>query len=77
MRGQDVVFASLRGAMAQRARAFIEAMHAEGVKRLIFDPDYTILRPGWFTHDEAIPKLATSPVLYVRCSVGVSGTRTR
>lgn len=61
------------------------------------DLDYTILRPGWFTHDEAIDyqitqkgepftghdvslnslsdlitKLATSPGLYVRCSLGVS-----
>jgi len=86
MHGQDVVYANLAGAMAQQARAIIDAMHAEGVKRLIFissmgiygevpgeryrsvldtyrdsaaliersDLDYTILRPGWFTHDEAI-----------------------
>ena len=61
------------------------------------DLDYTILRPGWFTHDEAIDyqltqkgmpfkghdvslnslsdlivKLALSPTLEVRHSVGVS-----
>ena len=61
------------------------------------DLDYTTLRPGWFTHDEAIDyqitqkgepfrghdvslnslsdlvaKLATTPGLYVRCSLGVS-----
>jgi uncharacterized protein YbjT (DUF2867 family) len=129
MQGQDVVYASLAGAMAQLARAIIDAMHAAGVKRLIFissmgiynevpgeryrsvldpyrdsaalveesDLDYTILRPGWFTHDEAIDyqitqkgeafrghevtlnglsdlivKLATSPGLYLRGSLGVS-----
>jgi 4-carboxymuconolactone decarboxylase len=61
------------------------------------DLDYTILRPGWFTHDEAIDyritqkgepfrgrevslnslsdlivKLAFSPTMEVRCSLGVS-----
>jgi uncharacterized protein YbjT (DUF2867 family) len=129
VRGQDVVYANLAGQMAQQARAIIDAMQAEGVKRLIFissmgiygevpgehyrsvlepyrdsaalieqsDLDYTILRPGWFTHDEAIDyqitqkdepfkghdvslnslsdliaKLATSPGLYIRCSLGVS-----
>ena len=86
MKGQDVVYANLAGEMAQQARAIIDAMHAECVKRLIFvssmgiygeipgeryrrvldpyrdsaalveasDLDYTILRPGWFTDDEAI-----------------------
>jgi len=86
MRGQEVVYANLAGAMAQQARAIVDAMHAEGVTRLIFissmgiysevpgegyrrvlDPyrdsarvieeselDYTILRPGWFTRDEAV-----------------------
>lgn len=129
VRGQDVVYANLTGPMAQQARAIIDAMQAEGVKRLIFissmgiygevpgehyrsvldpyrdsaalieqsDLDYTILRPGWFTRDEAIDyqitqkgepfrghdvslnslsdliaKLATSPGLYVRSSLGVS-----
>jgi uncharacterized protein YbjT (DUF2867 family) len=86
MQGQDVVYANLAGAMAQQARAIVDAMHATGLKRLIFvssmgiygevpgekyrsvldpyrdaaavieasDLDYTILRPGWFTQDEAI-----------------------
>jgi uncharacterized protein YbjT (DUF2867 family) len=86
MQGQDAVYASLTGAMAQQARVIVDAMHATGLKRLIFvssmgiygevpgesyrsvlDPyrdsaavieasglDYTILRPGWFTHDVAI-----------------------
>lgn len=86
MQGQDAVFASLAGAMKQQAESIVAAMHATGLKRLIFissmgiygevpgetyrsvlDPyrdsaavieasglDYTILRPGWFTHDEAI-----------------------
>ena len=129
VRAQDVVYANLTGPMAQQARAIIDAMQAEGVKRRIFissmgiygevpgeryrsvldpyrdsaalieqsDLDYTILRPGWFTHDEAIDyritqkgepfkkhdvslnslsdliaKLATSPGLYVRSSLGVS-----
>jgi uncharacterized protein YbjT (DUF2867 family) len=86
MRGQDVVYASLAGALEQQARAIVDAMHATGLKRLIFissmgiygevpgeeygsqldpyrdsaavieasDLDYTILRPGWFTHDEDI-----------------------
>jgi uncharacterized protein YbjT (DUF2867 family) len=129
MKGQDVVFASLAGAMAAQARSIVGAMHAAGVKRLIFissmgiygevpgekyrsvldpyrdaaavieasDLDYTILRPGWFTHDAAIDyritqkgepfhghdvslsslsdlivKLAVSPGLHVRSSLGVS-----
>lgn len=86
MRGRDVVYANLTGAMAQQARAIVDAMHDSGLKRLIFvgsmgiygevpgekyssvldpyrdsaaiieasDLDYTVLRPGWFTHDKAI-----------------------
>ena len=84
MQGQDVVYANLAGEMAPQARAIVDAMHATGVKRLIFissmgiygevpgepyrsvldpyrdaaavversDIDYTILRPGWFAHDD-------------------------
>lgn len=83
MRDQDVVYANLSGDMARQARTIVDAMHAVGLKRLIFissmgiysevpgekyrsildpyrdsaalieasDLDYTILRPGWFTHD--------------------------
>jgi uncharacterized protein YbjT (DUF2867 family) len=129
MRGQDVVYANLAGAMEQQARAIVDAMHASGLKRLIFitsmgvygevpgekyssvldpyrdsavvieasDLDYTLLRPGWFTHDEEIDyqitqkgepfkghdvslnsvsdlivKLALSPTMEVRRSLGVS-----
>src|SRR4051794_9695249 len=129
MQGQDVVYANLAGDMARQARAIIDAMHAVGLKRLIFissmgiygevpgeeyrsvldpyrdsaalieqsDLDYTILRPGWFTrqpegpfqitqkgepfrgHDIAldslsalIARIATTPDLYVRSSIGVS-----
>lgn len=86
MRGQDAVYANLSGAMKQQAEAILDAMHATGVKRLIFissmgiygevpgeryrsvldpyrdsaavieasDLEYTILRPGWFTHDDEI-----------------------
>jgi uncharacterized protein YbjT (DUF2867 family) len=86
MKGQDVVYANLSGAMKQQAKHIVEAMHAAGLKRLIFvssmgiydevpgeryrsvldpyrdsaavieasDLDFTILRPGWFTRDEAI-----------------------
>ena len=86
MKGQDVVFASLTGEMKKQAEHTVEAMHATGVRRLIFissmgiygevpgeryksvldpyrdsaavieasDLDYTILRPGWFTHDEQV-----------------------
>jgi uncharacterized protein YbjT (DUF2867 family) len=86
MQGQDVVYANLSGDMARQAHAVIDAMHATGVKRLIFissmgiygevpgeryrgvldpyrdsaalieqsDLDFTILRPGWFTHDDEI-----------------------
>jgi uncharacterized protein YbjT (DUF2867 family) len=86
MNGQDVVFASLAGAMKQQAESIVAAMHATGLKRLIFissmgiygevpgeryrsildpyrdsaavieasDLHYTILRPGWFMHDEEI-----------------------
>jgi len=130
MRGQDVVYANLAGAMAQQARAIVDAMRGTGLKRLIFissmgiygevpgeayrsvldpyrdaaavieasDLDYTVLRPGWFTHDatidcritqkgepfrghdvslnslsDLIVKLALSPTMEVRHSVGVSG----
>jgi len=129
MQGQDVVYANLSGDMAKQARAIVDAMHACGLKRLIFissmgiygevpgekyrsvldpyrdsaavieasDLDYTILRPGWFTQDatidyriaqkgepfhghdvslnslsDLIVKLALSPTLHVRCSLGVS-----
>lgn len=36
MLGQDVVYANLAGAMAGQARVIIDAMHAAGLKRLIF-----------------------------------------
>jgi uncharacterized protein YbjT (DUF2867 family) len=129
MQGQDVVYANLVGPMKQHASAIVDAMHAAGLKRLIFissmgiygevpgekygsvldpyrdsaqvieasDLDYTILRPGWFTHDaevdyqitqkgqpfkghdvsldsvsDLIVKLALSPALEVRRSLGVS-----
>jgi len=86
MKGQDVVYANLAGEMKKQAECIVDAMHATGLKRLIFissmgiygevpgeryrsvldpyrdsatviegsDLDYTILRPGWFTHDEAV-----------------------
>jgi len=86
MKGQDAVYANLSGVMKQQAECIVAAMHATGLKRLIFissmgiygevpgeryrsvldpyrdsaavieasDLDYTILRPGWFTHNEAI-----------------------
>jgi len=130
MKGQDVVYANLAGDMAPQARAIVDAMHAAGIKRLIFissmgiygevpgekyrsvldpyrdsaaiieasDLDYTILRPGWFTQDDKIDyrltqkgepfqghdvslnslsdlivKLALSPTLHTRTSLGVSG----
>jgi len=36
MQGQDVVYANLVGDMAPQARAIVAAMHAAGIKRLIF-----------------------------------------
>jgi uncharacterized protein YbjT (DUF2867 family) len=36
MQGQDVVYANLAGDMARQARAITDAMHAVGLKRLIF-----------------------------------------
>jgi len=36
MQGQDVVYANLAGAMAQMAKVIVSAMHAMGVRRLIF-----------------------------------------
>ena len=129
MKGQDVVYANLAGDMKTQAEHIVEAMHAAGVKRLVFissmgiygevpgesyrsvldpyrdsadviersDLDYTILRPGWFTHDDAVDyqvtqkgdpfqghdvslnslsdltvKLATTPELEIRRSLGVS-----
>jgi len=129
LHGQDVVYANLAGSMEQQAKTIVNAMHATGLKRLIFissmgiygevpgeryrsvldpyrdsvavieasDLDYTILRPGWFTHDEGISyqitqkgepfkghdvslnslsdlivKLALSPGMEVRHSLGVS-----
>jgi uncharacterized protein YbjT (DUF2867 family) len=132
MRDQDVVYANLAGAMEEQARAIVDAMHATGLKRLLFvssmgiygevpgekygsvldpyresatvieasDLDYTLLRPGWFTHDQEIDyritqkgeafqghdvslnsvsdlivKLAMSPTMEVRRSLGVSRSR--
>jgi len=129
MKGQDVVYANLAGDMKPAAEHIIEAMHAAGVRRLVFissmgiygevpgeryrsvldpyrdsaaaieasDLDYTVLRPGWFTNDpkvsyhltqkgqpfkghdvtlnslsDLIAKLATTPGLHVRQSLGVS-----
>lgn len=131
MQGQDVVYANLSGDMTRQARSIVAAMHATGLKRLIFissmgiygevpgeryrsvldpyrdsaalieasDLDYTILRPGWFTHDTSVSyqitqkdepfrghdvslnslsalivKLAMTPDLQVRRSLGVSTT---
>ncbi len=86
MKGTDVVYANLTGAMKEQAESIVKAMNATGAKRLIFissmgiygevpgerytsvlnpyrdsaavieasNLDYTILRPGWFTHDEAV-----------------------
>jgi uncharacterized protein YbjT (DUF2867 family) len=129
MKGQDVVYANLAGDMKQQAERIVNAMHATGLRRLVFissmgiygevpgeryrsvldpyrdsaavieasDLDYTILRPGWFTHDnevnyqvtqkgepfkghdvslnslsDLIVKLALTPGLHVRRSLGVS-----
>jgi uncharacterized protein YbjT (DUF2867 family) len=36
MKGQDVVYANLAGAMKQQAECIVTAMHATGLKRLIF-----------------------------------------
>jgi uncharacterized protein YbjT (DUF2867 family) len=36
MQGQDVVYANLAGPMEQQARAIVDAMHAAGLKRLVF-----------------------------------------
>ncbi len=36
MQGQDVVYTNLAGELARQARAIIDAMHAVGLKRLIF-----------------------------------------
>src|SRR5271169_3862528 len=91
MDGKDVVYANLAGDMASQACVIVGAMHATGLKRLIFissmgiygevpgeryrsvldpyrdsapvieasDLDYTILRPGWFTHDEGVDRQVT------------------
>jgi uncharacterized protein YbjT (DUF2867 family) len=129
MAGQDVVYANLAGTLVPMAQAVVRAMHATGVRRLIWissmgiydevpgqrysrvldpyrdsarvieasDLDYTILRPGWFTNDDEIDyettqkgepfrghdvsrkslaslvvKLATTPGLEVRKSLGVN-----
>ncbi len=115
--------------MKQQAEHSVDAMHASGLRRIVFissldicgevpgerygsqldpyrdsaavieasDLDYTILRPGWFTRDDEISyqlthkgepfrghdvslnslsdlivKLATTPGLHVRQSLGVS-----
>lgn len=36
MKGQDVVYANLAGAMEQQARRIVEAMRGTGLRRLIF-----------------------------------------
>jgi uncharacterized protein YbjT (DUF2867 family) len=129
MKGQDVVYANLAGDLERMAKTIVDAMHATGVRRLIFissmgiygevpgqkyssvldpyrkaaeviegsDLDYTILRPAWFTNANEVDyettqkgqpfkggvvsrksvaslvvKLATTPNLEVRRSLGVS-----
>ena len=129
MKGEDTVYANLAGDMKEQAEHILEAMHATGVRRLIFvssmgiygevlgehyrsvldpyrdsaavieasDLDYTILRPGWFTHEDEVKyeltqkgepfkghdvslnglsvlivKLATTPGMEIRHSLGVS-----
>lgn len=86
MKGQHVVYANLSGDMKQQAECIVNAMHATGLRRLVFissmgiygeapgeryrsvldpyrdsaaaieasDLDYTLLRPGWFTHDDEV-----------------------
>jgi uncharacterized protein YbjT (DUF2867 family) len=48
MRGQDVVYADLAGVMARQSSVIVDAMHAAGVKRLIFISSMGIYRevPG-------------------------------
>jgi hypothetical protein len=36
MKGQEVVYANLSGAMKPQAECIVEAMHATGLRRLIF-----------------------------------------
>jgi uncharacterized protein YbjT (DUF2867 family) len=36
MQGQDVVYANLAGGMEQQAKTIVNAMHATGLKRLVF-----------------------------------------
>ncbi len=63
MRGQDVVYANLSGDMKQQAERIVQAMHATGLKRLIMSLDSV---------PDLIVKLATTPGLEVRRSLGVS-----
>ncbi len=63
MRGQDVVYANLSGDMKQQAERIVQAMHATGLKRLIMSLDSV---------SDLIVKLATTPGLEVRRSLGVS-----
>jgi len=85
------------GANGQLARNTARFFLASTDARLTLGLDYTILRPGWFTHDEGIDyqitqkgepfkghsvslnslsdlivKLAVSPTMEVRRSLGVS-----
>ncbi|MFZ6693970.1 NAD(P)H-binding protein [Undibacterium sp. SXout20W] len=86
VKGQDVVYANLSGALELQATSIVSAMKMAAVERLIFissmgiysevpsekyrsvlnpyrdsaavieasDLGYTILRPGWFIHDDEI-----------------------
>jgi uncharacterized protein YbjT (DUF2867 family) len=129
MAGQDVVYANLSGQLEEQARNIVNAMHAAGLKRLIFvssmgiydevpgekygsildpyrnsaaiieasDLDYTVVSPAWLNDKDEIDyettqkgepfkgsvvsrksvadlivKLAQSPAMAVRGSLGVS-----
>ncbi len=76
MQGQDVVYANFAGAMAQQARVIVDAMRATGLKRLIFISSMGIYRevPGerYRSVSDLIVKLALSPTMEVRRSLGVS-----
>jgi len=81
MHGQNVVYANLAGDMAPQARAIVDAMHAAGIKRLIFISSMGIYSegrvrntaPSW-THTASPQKSSRSPTWTTRSS-GLVGSR--
>ena len=75
MQGQDVVYANLAGAMEEQAKTIVSAMHATGLKRLIFISSMGIYGevPGE-RYRSILDPYRDSATMDIRRSLGVSRT---